>query len=163
MTKTEMDSTMTDCGMKCVKKRFGRSARQRPRRSGAAALEFAVTAPTLLIVIFTCFEFARLAMMTSLAESAAYEGCRFAVVEGATTEDAVNEANRILSRLGTQDATVVVNDGVGISPTDREITLRISIPMDKNAFLLSGFFTDKLIVAEITLGTERYTGYYDGG
>ena len=154
---------MTVCGMKRTERQVGRSVRQRPHRSGAAALEFAVTAPTLLIVIFTCFEFARLAMMTSLAESAAYEGCRFAVVEGATTEDAVNEANRILSRLGTQNATVTVNGGVGITPTDQEITMTISIPMEDNAFLLSSFFKDKSIVAEITLGTERYTGYYDGG
>lgn len=154
---------MTVRGMKCAERQVGRSARQRPRRAGAAALEFAVTAPTLLIVIFTCFEFARLAMMTSLAESAAYEGCRFAVVEGATTEDAVNEANRILGRLGTQNATVIVNGGVGVAPTDREITMTISIPMEDNAFLLSSFFRDKTIVAEITLGTERYTGFYDGG
>lgn len=154
---------MTVCGMKFAKRQVGRSARQRPRRSGAAALEFAVTAPTLLIVIFTCFEFARLAMMISLAESAAYEGCRFAVVEGATTEDAENEANRILSRLGTRNATVTVNNGVGITPTDREITVAIRIPMEDNAFLLSSFFRDKSIAAEITLRTERYTGYYDGG
>jgi Flp pilus assembly protein TadG len=129
-------------------------------RRGAAALEFAVVAPTLFLVIFASFEFSRLALMRSLANSAAYEACRFAIVEGAVRQDGLDEANRILARLNTQNATVEINDGAEITPNTQEVTVSISIPMEDNAFLLSSLFTDRFVTSEITLRTEKYTGYY---
>ena len=139
-----------------------RFLRKRSDRKGAAALEFALTAPMVFFVILTCFEFGKLAMMKSMANTAAYEGARYAVVEGSVTQDAVDEANRILARMGTQNATVTVNDGAGISTTDAAVTVTITIPMEDNAFLLSGVFAGRNIVKEVTLTTERYTGYYSG-
>ena len=132
-------------------------------RKGATSLEFALVAPALLIVIFVSFEFSRIGMMRSVAQCAAYESCRIAVVEGSTTADARAEAERILARLGTKNATIEINDGVAITALDPEIKVAISIPMEDNAFILSPYFAGKYINTEITLRTEKYTGYYDGG
>lgn len=129
-------------------------------RRGAASLEFAVVAPTLFLVIFASFEFSRLALMRSLANSAAYEACRYAIVEGAVRQDGLDEANRILARLNTQNATVEINDGAEITPTTQEVTVAVSIPMENNSFLLSSLFTGRAVTSEITLRTEKYSGYY---
>jgi len=138
------------------------SKRSANRRFGATAVEFAFVAPVLLAVIFSSFEFSRLAMMRSLAQSAAYEAARDVIVEGSTSEEATNEANRILARLATKEAIVTINDDTAITPTTQEVHVLVQIPMEKNMFLYTSWFTGKYVSAEITLRTERYTGYYDG-
>lgn len=133
-----------------------------PNRVGTTSLEFAIVAPTLFLVIFASFEFSRLAIMRSLADSAAYEACRYVIVEGADRQDGIDEANRILARMNTQNATIEINDGAEITPTTSEVTVEISIPMEDNSFLLSSLFTGKFVSSQITLKTEKYTGYYSG-
>ena len=149
--------------MNRTKSIFKRTRRTANKRWGATAVEFAFVAPVLFAVIFAAFEFSRLAMMRSLAQSAAYEACRHSIVEGSTTDEAIEEANRVLARLGTKEAIVTINNGVAITPTTPEVHVLVEIPMEKNMFLYTSFFTDKYVSAEITLKTERYTGYYDGG
>ena len=83
-----------------------RSRRSHCQRRGATAVEFAFAAPALFFVIFCCAEFARLSMMRNLANNAAYEAARCAIVEGADNEDAILMANKILGRLGAQNTTI---------------------------------------------------------
>ena len=142
-----------------IRNRIGRKSNRR----GATSLEFAVVAPTLFLVIFASFEFSRLALMRSLANSAAYEACRFSVVEGANRQEGLDEANRILARLNTQNAIIEINDGAEITPTTQEVRVEVHIPMEDNSFLMSSLFKDKYVSSEITLRTEKYSGYYDSG
>lgn len=131
-------------------------------RHGVAALEFAITAPALFFVVFCCAEFARMSMMRDLASCAAYEAARTSIVEGATVAEAVEEAERVLARLGTAGATVNVNDGVEIDFSTNEIDVAVEIPMEQNAFFFPLFYRDRHITAECTMKTERYKGYYSG-
>lgn len=144
--------------LKRIRNRF--SLKRKPHRRGGASLEFAVVAPTLFLVIFASFEFSRLALMRSLANSAAYEACRYAIVEGATRQDGLDEANRILARLNTQNAIIELNDGAEITPTTQEVKVEVHIPMEDNSFLMSSLFKDKYVSTEIILRTEKYAGYY---
>ena len=140
-----------------------RKIRNRQKRRGASAVEFAMVAPAFLIVIFSCIEFSRISKMRNLTQNAAYEAARLVIIEGSTNQDAIDEANLILSRLGTSGAVINVNDGAEITFETSEVTVRIEIPMSENSLVFPQIYNDKRIVSEVTLNTERYRGFFDGG
>ena len=53
---------------------------RRRERRGGAAVEFAVVAPMVFLVLFAIFEYGRYFMVRHLMDSAAREGVRYAVV-----------------------------------------------------------------------------------
>ncbi len=57
--------------------------------NGATAVEFAVVAPVLLLLVFGLFESSRLVMVQQALTNAAREGCRKAVLATTTSEDDV--------------------------------------------------------------------------
>ena len=142
---------------------------RRDKRRGAAMIEFAIVAIPMFMLIFGCIEFARVSMMESLAQNAAYEAARHVMVAGARKSEAEAEANRILGYLGTRDAEVTVTPEdptgaaqSGIDANTAKVTVRIRIPMDKNVIYLNRFTKDVTIEKVTTLTTERYSGYFDG-
>lgn len=146
--------------------------RRRDRR-GATAIEFAMMAPTFLVIIAVCAEFTRMSMMRNLAQNAAYEAARFVMTEGATIADGVEVANSILARVGTVGAQVTINgsdgspgeDGVVENEIDRntqQVTCRIRIALKDNSFIIPGsIIGDTEIFAAMTIRTERYRGFFD--
>ncbi len=136
-----------------------RSARR--SRRGATAVEFAIAAPVLLLVTFGTFEVARLNMIRSMAQDAAYEACRYCMVEGATVAEAEARARSVLALVGTRAAQITVNDGEDFDRETQEVTVSIEIPMEDNALLMSGFCNGKYIRSTISLNMERYSGFYN--
>jgi len=102
-------------------------------------------------------------MMRNLVQNAAYEGARFVIAEGSTRQDAIDQANLVLSRLGTSGAEVEVNNGQEIDFDTTQVTVRVSVPMSENSLVLPHLYSDKRIISEVTLNTERYRGFFDGG
>ncbi len=139
------------------------SATRRCSREGATAIEFAFAAPVLLLVVFGAFELARMSLIRNMAQDAAYEACRFCMVEGATAAEAVARAEEVIAMVGAKDVTVVINDGQPFNSASSQIRVNLSIPMESNALLLRYFFTGQYINAQIELNVERYSGFYDGG
>ncbi len=140
---------------------FKRLSRKRDR-TGTAAVEFALAAPVLLLLIFCTVEFARISMIRNIAQNAAYEAARISMVEGASHQEGIDEANRILGRLGTQGATVDINGGTELDFDTTDINVRIEIPMEDNAFVFKAFYHDKKIITEASMGSERYNGFFNG-
>lgn len=130
----------------------------RHRRAGATVVEFAIVAPIFFILLLGAFEFSRLNMIRNTASNAAYEAARLAMVPGATADEATAEAGRILSVLGTKNATITINPATLTELTD-EISVDISIPFADNAFMLPYFVGNMTILAKSTLKTERYRGF----
>ena len=102
-------------------------------------------------------------MMRNLTQNAAYEAARYVITEGSTSQDAIDKANEVLDRLGTEGAKVCVNDGAEIEFDTTQVTVRIEVPMSENSFVLPQLYNDKRIISEVTLNTERYRGFFDGG
>lgn len=132
-----------------------------PKRRGAVLVEFALVLPTFILIVFTCFEFARLNMLRNLMQDAAYYASRACIVPGATESEASAEAMRILSSMGARDVSILVNDGAGLDDSSTDITVRIEIPISSNALLTSKFTGNMILEAEATMRTERYDGFYD--
>lgn len=135
--------------------------RQRGRRNGAALVEFAIVVPVFTLLLFTCIEFARLNMIRNLMQDAAYYASRHCIVPGATEEEALAEARRILNAMGTRGATVVINDGNGLDENSAAVKVRITVPIAENALLTSRFTNHIVLTSESVMRTERYDGYYD--
>lgn len=134
---------------------------RKENRRGTAAVEFAIAGPVLLFVIFLSFEFARLSMIRNLAQNAAYEACRYAMVEGATVAEAESRAEEVLQLLATRGAVITINDGVDFDRTTSHVKVHISVSMEDNAFVIPWIYEGRFINTEMELRTEKYAGFYD--
>ncbi len=140
--------------------RICESQRAKAKRTGTTALEFAVAAPVVFLIIFGCIEITRMSLLLNLAQDACYDAARHAMVEGATTAEATARAQQVLALFGTRNATIQINNGAGITSTSTHVQVNISVPMRDNAYVLKYFYTNRFINASIKLKLERYTGYY---
>ncbi len=129
-------------------------SRRRRSRSGAAAVEFAITAPIFILFLLSSFEFGWLNVMRHTADNAAYEAARAAMVPGATTADATAKANQLLTAVGARNAKIKINPSK-ITTSTTEVSVAIDLPMASNS-LVVGRFTGKTVLhSESTLKTER--------
>jgi Flp pilus assembly protein TadG len=102
-------------------------------RSGAAAVEFALTAPILFMLLFTAIELGRMNMIRQTANNAAYEAARKCVVPGATVADGEAAGLAILQSIGVQGATVDVQP----DPIDNDtpqVTATVTVPFNNNVW-----------------------------
>jgi Flp pilus assembly protein TadG len=129
--------------------------RRRPSlRRGAAAVEFALTAPIFFLFLLAAFEFGWLNVIRHTADNAAYEAARTAMVPGATVAEARNKANGLLRVVGARGANVTVTPTV-LTPETDEVTVEIDIPMNRNGLIAPRFTRNKTLHSESTLRTER--------
>lgn len=130
------------------------------KRRGVSVVEFAIVANLMFATVFICVEFTRLNMIRNLTQDAAYFAARAAMVPGATEDDAIEEAERILSILDTQEAVIEVNGGAGVGDETKELRVQITVPIGPNALFVSAFTGDKNFKATAMMKTERYDGFY---
>jgi Flp pilus assembly protein TadG len=128
---------------------------RRPReRRGAAAVEFAITAPIFFLFLLAAFEFGWLNVIRHTADNAAYEAARTAMVPGATAAEARNKANNLLRVVGARGARVTVAPAV-LTPETEQVTVEIDIPMNRNGLIAPRFTRNATLHSESTLRTER--------
>ncbi len=125
----------------------------RSQRLGAVAVEFALTAGLLFLVIFTAIEFMRVNTIVNSAENAAYEGARTGIVPGATVKEVKAAATSMIQAIGVRGATVTV-DPTPIAEDTPEITVTIAVPLDKNSFVAPRFFLGDTLTKTCTLSRE---------
>lgn len=127
---------------------------RRTKRRGATAVEFALVAPLFFLILFALFEFAWLNVIRHTADTAAYEASRAAIVPGATADDAVAKANRILRTVGTRGANVTV-DPPNLGPENTSVTVKVEVPMRTNAIITPRFTGAAVLRSKSSLRTER--------
>ena len=123
-------------------------------RRGAVITEFAICAPVFFLIVLAMFEFGWLNVVRHTADNAAYEASRVAMVPGATAAEAIAEAQRIMTAIGTREATVTVNPAT-LAPETTEVTVTVRVPLDRNSLVIPKFGRGKEIESNSTLRTER--------
>ena len=123
-------------------------------RRGAVITEFAICAPVFFLIVLSMFEFGWLNVVRHTADNAAYEASRVAMVPGATAAEAIAEAERIMSAIGTRGATVTV-DPPTLAPETTQVTVTVRVPLDRNSMVIPKFGRGKEIESNSTLRTER--------
>ena len=140
--------------MRTASKRSPRIRRLRCSRRGAAAVEFAFTAPIFFLFLLAAFEFGWMNVLRHTADNAAYEAARTAMVPGASAAEARNMANGLLQIVGARGATVTVTPPT-ITPETDEVTVEVDIPMNRNGLIVPRFSRSEALHSESTLRTER--------
>src|SRR3954452_2358003 len=75
-------------------------------RTGAVAVEFALTAPIFFVFLLAAFEFGWLNVIRHTADNAAYEAARTIIVPGATADEAIAKAQGLLNVVGARGAKI---------------------------------------------------------
>ena len=116
-------------------------------------VEFAIVAPLLFFFFFAAFEFCRVAMIRHTVDNAVYEGCRRAIIPGATAADARSTATNILNTLGLRKSSVTISP-TAIDNQTKEITMTIEVALDSNTFVPPQFTGGKKITRTLTMQRE---------
>lgn len=132
--------------------------RKRNDRLGATAVEFAVVANVMFVLMMTCMEFARLNMVRNLAQDAAYFAARQVIVVGADESEAIAEADRIMSSMLTNGYTITV-DPMDFDEQFAEVV--VSVDLNDVALFAPMFLPNTNLETRARLRTERYSGFYE--
>lgn len=117
--------------------------RHQRNRTGAAAVEFAVAITVLIMVVFACIEFSRLAMLKHSVEYASYLGARKGMIIGAVQSNIVGATEDYLNDLGVSGANVQVTPG-NIKDDTSLVEVRVTLPISGNSWISPVYFADSL-------------------
>src|SRR3954469_3488184 len=123
-------------------------------RTGAVAVEFAITAPIFFVFLLAAFEFGWLNVIRHTADNAAYEAARNVIVPGATAAEATAKATSILNVVGARGAKIKITPS-SITNSTTEVTVAVDIPMSSNGLITPRFTGKTVLHSESTLKTER--------
>jgi hypothetical protein len=120
----------------------------------------AFVAPVIIVLIMGQLESSRLGMVAQLITTAAREGCRVAVVPGATQSAVQTRVNSILTAGGISTSAVTLtcpSDTTLSSATQgTAITVSLSVPYSQVSWLGSPFYLKTATIsASATLSSEN--------
>lgn len=125
----------------------------RASRFGAAAVEFAVAATVLVLLVFAGIEFTRVFMLRHTVDHAAYVATRQAIVPGANSSTVLARAREHLDTIGVVNADVQL-DPSEITESTRVVEVRIMMPVASNSLVVPRFVSGDL-VGVCRMMTER--------
>ena len=129
---------------------FGKSQRQ---RRGAATVEFAITLPVALLLLFGMIEFSRIYLICNSTANAAYEGARRAIIPGGTADQARAAALDVLNRSTVREATIAV-EPITIEPRSPLVTVTVEVAANRNSWIPAPLFFGGTIVRTCSLSRE---------
>jgi Flp pilus assembly protein TadG len=133
----------------------------RNKRQGAAAVEFAVVAPLLFLVIVGAIEFGRAMMSLELLSNAARQGARTGVLASSSNSTITSAVNTSLANAGITGAnspTIKVNGqsvDASTAVTGDQITVTVSVPASNITWLpVSWFLSGKTLSQTVVMRRE---------
>ena len=119
-------------------------------RSGVTSVEFALTLPILLLMLFGMIELTRLSNIGGISRNAAYIGARHSTVQGSTAGDVSDRVNEYLDKLGVQEYTVSIDPPL-LDETVLEATVTVEVPLNaNNGFGMTQYVSGKTASVSIT-------------
>lgn len=150
--------------MKLSSRPNNQSRRRRPARAkaesrlGASAVEFAIVANVMFIMVLACMEFARLNVVRNLTQDAAYYAARHVIVPGATADEAVERAETIMNSVLSNGYTVNVGE---LDSESSEVVVTVSVDLTAVALFAPYFLPDTNIASTVRMQAERYEGFFE--
>jgi Flp pilus assembly protein TadG len=128
-------------------------------RPAVTALEFAMVAPALFVLILGIFELGRGIMVIHALTNAARIGCRVGAIEGTSTSTitAAVTANLTAVGISSDTVTVQVNDGSADASTAKagdEITVKVTVPASSVTWVPGGQHLTGTLSGQYTLRRE---------
>jgi Flp pilus assembly protein TadG len=126
--------------------------RRDDRRSGAAAVEFAICLPLMLLITFGAVEAANGIYLKQILTQAAYETARIISNSGGTESAGMAQGQQILDARQIQDGSIEVEPAIAAdTEPGTEIVVTVSAPSNSNAFAPLWFFRDANVAARVVM------------
>jgi hypothetical protein len=113
-----------------------------------------VVLPLVFLLFLGGIEFARMHLVRHVVDNAAYEAARHVIVPGATADEAIAQANKILASVNAVGAQVQITPNP-ITEETKSVSVKVILPCSENMLSLSNFSSGLNIVSETKLFTER--------
>ncbi|WP_145293835.1 TadE/TadG family type IV pilus assembly protein [Crateriforma conspicua] len=139
--------------------RFQHGCRKSPvqhrARRGAAAVEFAVCLPVLVLLVFGSIEASSFIFLKQSISVSAYEGVRDAIRNEGSNATARQRIENILNSRGVQGYAVAFPSGES-ADADRgdEIVVEVSAPTQPNSPLAGQFIANRTIRSRVVMIKE---------
>ena len=130
-------------------------ATRKNSRSGAATVEFALTLPLLILMLFGAVELSHANMVLNSAEAAAYEGARRGIVPGAQASNCVNAAQSLLDIGGIRNSTITVTPADLQTSNADTVMVTIEVPYASNTIVAPLFVKNLQITRRCELTREK--------
>jgi Flp pilus assembly protein TadG len=126
------------------------------RRTGAAAVEFAVVLPLFFLLVIGGIELGRAMLVRNSLEEAARAGCRLAAARGGTTADVTNTVATTLNIAKVSGYAVTVSPNPPTSAAAKApITVTVSVPYNSVSWVpVPSFMGGKTIIGRCVLPAE---------
>jgi Flp pilus assembly protein TadG len=128
----------------------------RVSRPASAAVEFAVVAPILALLVLGMIEVTRAIQVKNVLTDTARSGCRIGIQAGATSDNVKDSINSILTSNGIDSSfatiTILVNNAnVNVSTATRyeTISVKIALPISKVNWVTPLFFASTSVESEM--------------
>lgn len=118
--------------------------------AGTTIVEFALVAPTVLLLLIACIDFARAANAYVIVANASREGARYASAQpGQVTDTQIRDVVLMhVAPLDTRPAVLTVHGTYGTrdsrwasgSPAPQTVTVRVTYSMQSATWLIGSFF-----------------------
>ncbi|MDG2014344.1 MAG: pilus assembly protein [Pirellulaceae bacterium] len=131
--------------------------RQKKKRSGAAAVEFAMVSPFLFLMVWGCIELTRYNLMKNVTYHAAFESARIGVKPGATAEDIIEEA-LFQMKYVCDECTVIVTPSEIDMNTD-EITVAVQVDIRQQGLVAIQYFDNPILEASFTIRRDNVSPF----
>lgn len=126
------------------------------RRRGAAAIEFAVCLPMVLLITFGIIETCDAIFLKQSLILAAQEGARVSVVPGATMTNVRFQTELILRARGVQEESITVTPAnFPTAPFGSMITVNVVARIDRNSSSFLGLMTGRTVNGSCTMMMEH--------
>ena len=129
----------------------------RMKRRGASAVEFAVVAPVLFLMIFGMIEYGRLIMVQQIITNASREGAREAVLDGATSTSVTDQVRIYLqgTSIDPNDVAVAFNVAPQTATAGNPVTVTLTIDFNQVSWLPGQWFLSNTTMrAQTTMRRE---------
>lgn len=119
-----------------------RKSCNRNQRNGVTAVEFAVVAPLIFLIVFSIFEISRLQLIDGQVTGAVLTGLRKATILDSTSIEVDSLIRSELSRCGVVEATIAIAPA-DFSDRDSEISIAVAVPLNR----ANGFVGSRLVAS----------------
>lgn len=128
---------------------------QTQKRTGAAAVEFAVCLPMIVLLVFGSIEASSFIFLKQGLAVAAYEATREAIRPGSSNGSATAQGQNILNARQVQESTINILSGeVSELESGTEIVVEVSAPTAPNSPLLGSFITNRVLTSRVVMLKE---------
>lgn len=101
---------------------------RKPKRTGAATVEFAIVAPVMIFLVLGLFEVGRVMMVKNAATHASREGARIAVTPSATSDAVEEQVRSVMAAYSVADPVVTIEPAeLGMAEPGDMVTITVSV------------------------------------